>query len=58
MNQSDFIFSECDDCGKELNDLEKEFCQKMHKKTNQIIALCSLCLDKNDGQWPAIVPIG
>jgi len=50
-----FMFTYCDDCGKELNDMEKEFCCVMQLKTNQLIALCSLCLDKNHaGQWPAI----
>ena len=54
-NQSNFIFTECEDCGKELNDMERYYCREMQSKTNQIVALCSLCLDKNhDGQWPAI----
>jgi len=56
MDQPSFLFTDCEDCGKELNDMEKEYCQKMQLKTNQIVALCSLCLDKNyDGKWPAII---
>lgn len=55
MNQSDFIFTDCEDCGKDLNVMEKEFCLKMRLKTNQIVALCSSCLDKNhDGEWPVV----
>ena len=56
INQPNFIFTDCDDCGKELNDMEKKYCRDMQLKTNQLIALCSLCLDKNhDGQWPAVI---
>jgi predicted amidophosphoribosyltransferase len=55
MNQPTFLFTDCGDCGKDLNDMEKQYCREMQLKTNQIIALCSLCLDKNhDGQWPAV----
>jgi predicted amidophosphoribosyltransferase len=55
MNQPSFLFTDCEDCGKELNDMEKQYCREMQSKTNQIVALCSSCLDKNhDGQWPAI----
>jgi predicted amidophosphoribosyltransferase len=55
INQPSFAFTDCEDCGKELNDMEKQYCQKMQSKTNQIIALCSLCLDKNNGgHWPAV----
>ena len=54
-NQPQFIFTDCEDCGKELNDMEKRHCQETQLKTNQIVVLCSSCLDKNhDGQWPAI----
>lgn len=50
-----FIYDDCQECGKALNDMEKDYCQRMQVKTNQIVALCSTCLDKNHGgQWPAI----
>ncbi len=56
VNQPNFIFTDCDDCGKELNDMEKQYCRDMQLKTNQLIVLCSPCLDKNhDGQWPAVI---
>lgn len=55
INQSNFIFDTCEDCGKELNDMEKQYCQQKQSETNLIVALCSSCLDKNhDGKWPAI----
>jgi len=55
MNQPNFIFTDCDECGKELNDMEKNYCQKMQLETNQLHALCSSCLDKNyGGEWPAV----
>ena len=28
------MFTDCEDCGKDLNVIEKEFCLKMHLKTN------------------------
>ena len=55
VNKPNFIFTDCEDCGKEFNDMEKQYCREMQLKTNQIVALCSSCLDKNyNGQWPAI----
>ncbi len=54
-NKPNFIFTDCDDCGKELNDMEKKYCRDMQLKTDQIVVLCSSCLDKShDDQWPAI----
>ena len=52
-NQANFIFEDCEECGKELNDVEKQHCKSMQLKTNQIHALCSNCLSKGDGEWPS-----
>lgn len=33
QNISKLIFEECEECGKELNEMEKEYCKKMTEKT-------------------------
>jgi len=58
MNDEDkprFIFEECEECGKELNEMEKEYCKKMTEKTNYYCSVCSACLDKEyNGKWPIV----
>jgi len=56
-NPTNFVFSDCEECGKELNDMEKKFCHDKCAETNQLHAICSSCLDREyDGKWPAITP--
>lgn len=52
---SEVIFDECQDCGKELNEMEVEYCENKYSNTRQIVALCSTCLDKEyEGSWPTL----
>ena len=55
QNKLKYIFDECKECGKELNEMEKEYCRKMATKTNCYLSICSACLDKEyDGKWPIL----
>jgi len=45
QNQLKYIFDECEECGKELNDMEKEYCKKMTEK-KQIITILYVCMSR------------
>lgn len=54
QNKSELVFNECEECGKELNEMEKEYCtKKMTEKISYYCSICSACLDKeHGGKWP------
>ena len=55
QNKPEYIFDECEECGEELNDMEKEYCKKMGEKTNYYHSICAVCLEKEyNGKWPIV----
>ncbi len=54
-NKPNYIFDDCEECGKKLNEMEKDYCKKMTDQTNYYCSICSACLDKEyEGKWPII----
>jgi len=53
-DESKTLYEDCQDCGKLLNEMEIKFCEQKEKETGQITALCSACLNKRGGEWPAV----
>jgi len=55
QDKPEHIFDECEECGKELDDMEKEYCKKMIEKINYYCSICSACLEKEyEGKWPIV----
>ena len=54
-SKSGYIFDICEVCQKELNDIEKSFCDDKTMKTGLLHKLCQKCLDeKYNGIYPAL----
>ena len=54
-SKSGFIFEKCESCHKDLNEMEKKFCDKKTVETGIFHQICNDCFkSKFNGKYPAL----